>query len=144
MSRATRPWTGPPGAPAEFVDLYDVVKAHFFGAGGLGLKLIAQHAGFRWRDEDPGGLNSQAWFADAVRRARRGGPRAGRATRVLEYNEDDVLATAVLRAWLRSPLTAVLSVRRWPRSTTASTSSTPDRRLARATSASSSVVRTRW
>jgi len=85
----------------ELVDLYEVVKTHFFGASGLGLKPIAQHAGFRWRDDDPGGLNSQAWFADAVHhpepevreRARR---------RVLEYNEDDVLATHELRAWLRS------------------------------------------
>ncbi len=85
----------------KFVDLYDLVKAHFFGAGGLGLKVIAQHAGFCWRDEDPGGLNSQAWFADAV-----GGSdevaRSGARTRVLEYNEDDVRATAALRAWLRS------------------------------------------
>ncbi len=85
----------------QFVDLYDLVKAHFFGAGGLGLKVIAQHAGFSWRDEDPGGLNSQAWFADAV-----GGcddaSRSAARTRVLEYNEDDVRATAALRAWLRS------------------------------------------
>ena len=36
---------------------------------GLGLKLIAGHAGFRWRDDDPGGLNSQTWFADAVHAA---------------------------------------------------------------------------
>lgn len=89
------------GYADQLVDLYDVVKAHFFGAAGLGLKPIAQHAGFRWRDEDPGGLNSQAWFADAV-----GDPdpeaRARARTRVLEYNEDDVVATAVLRAWLRS------------------------------------------
>ncbi|GAA1432991.1 hypothetical protein GCM10009616_23850 [Microlunatus lacustris] len=89
------------GYAGELVDLYDVVKAHFFGAGGLGLKPIAQHAGFAWRDDDPGGLNSQAWFADAV-----GAPDAGvrerTRTRVLEYNEDDVRATAALRAWLRS------------------------------------------
>ncbi|SDT30480.1 RecB family nuclease, putative, TM0106 family [Friedmanniella luteola] len=89
------------GYADELVDLYDVVKAHFFGAGGLGLKPIAQHAGFRWRDEDPGGLNSQAWFADAV-----SGPddrvREQARVRVLEYNEDDVRATAALRAWLRS------------------------------------------
>ena len=86
---------------AEMVDLYELVKTHFFGAGGLGLKPIAQHAGFRWRDDDPGGLNSQLWFADAV-----GGSdadhRAQARTRVLEYNEDDVRATAALRAWLRS------------------------------------------
>ena len=89
------------GYASRLVDLYDVVKAHYFGAGGLGLKPIAQHAGFRWRDEDPGGLNSQAWFADAVGGADEA-VRGRARTRVLEYNEDDVRATAALRAWLRS------------------------------------------
>ena len=84
-----------------FVDLLEVVKEHWFGVGGLGLKLVAAHAGFAWRDEDPGGLNSQRWFADAVH-----GPdpdvRAAAETRVLAYNEDDVLATRHVRAWLRA------------------------------------------
>ncbi|WP_375425595.1 TM0106 family RecB-like putative nuclease [uncultured Friedmanniella sp.] len=88
-------------AEAEFVDLYDVVKTHFFGVNGLGLKPIAQHAGFRWRDDDPGGLNSQAWFADAVHHVDPA-VRDRARTRVLEYNEDDVTATQVLRSWLRS------------------------------------------
>ena len=77
------------------------MKTHFFGVNGLGLKLIAAHAGFHWRDDDPGGLNSQLWFAEAVH-----GPtpeiRAQARTRVLEYNEDDVLATSRLRDWLRA------------------------------------------
>ncbi|GAB2585771.1 TM0106 family RecB-like putative nuclease [Microlunatus antarcticus] len=83
-----------------FVDLLDVVKEHWFGVSGLGLKLVAAHAGFAWRDDDPGGLNSQRWFADAVH-----GPdpeiRAVAEARVLAYNEDDVLATRHVRAWLR-------------------------------------------
>ena len=85
----------------ELVDLYDLVKTHFFGASGLGLKPIAQHAGFRWRDDDPGGLNSQAWFAEAVHHPE-AEVRDRARQRVLEYNEDDVLATHALRAWLRS------------------------------------------
>jgi predicted RecB family nuclease len=85
----------------ELVDLYEIVKTHFFGASGLGLKPIAQHAGFRWRDDDPGGLNSQAWFAEAVH-SPSAEVREGARRRVLEYNEDDVLATHELRAWLRS------------------------------------------
>ena len=88
-------------AEEHFVDLLEIVKAHYFGVSGLGLKLMARHVGFSWRDEDPGGLNSQLWFADAVHgdtaevrtRARR---------RVLEYNEDDVIATSQVRAWLRA------------------------------------------
>jgi predicted RecB family nuclease len=88
-------------AEEHFVDLLEIVKAHYFGVSGLGLKLMARHVGFSWRDEDPGGLNSQLWFAEAVHgdtpeirtQARR---------RVLEYNEDDVIATSQVRAWLRA------------------------------------------
>ena len=87
-------------AEQHFVDLLEVVQQHWFGVHGLGLKLIAAHAGFRWRDDDPGGLNSQRWFADAVH-----GPdeetRAAARQRVLDYNEDDVRATHALRGWLR-------------------------------------------
>ncbi|CEP26236.1 nuclease (RecB family) [Propionibacterium freudenreichii subsp. freudenreichii] len=86
----------------NFFDLFPVVQKNFFGVHGLGLKKLAHNgAGFNWRDEDPGGLNSQCWFAEAVH-----GPnhevRAGFATRVLEYNEDDVRATRALRAWMRT------------------------------------------
>jgi predicted RecB family nuclease len=88
-------------AEEHFVDLLEIVKTHYFGVSGLGLKLMARHVGFSWRDDDPGGLNSQLWFAEAVHgetaevrdRARR---------RVLEYNEDDVTATSQVRAWLRA------------------------------------------
>jgi predicted RecB family nuclease len=88
-------------AEEHFVDLLEIVKAHYFGVSGLGLKLMARHVGFSWRDDDPGGLNSQRWFAEAVHgesvelrgRARR---------RVLEYNEDDVIATNQVRGWLRA------------------------------------------
>ena len=83
-----------------FVDLLEVVKEHWFGVSGLGLKLVAAHAGFAWRDEDPGGLNSQRWFADAVHAAGEDA-RAAAQSRVLAYNEDDVLATRWVRAWLR-------------------------------------------
>ena len=87
-------------ADEAFVDLFETVRTHYFGASGLGLKQMAQYAGFRWRDEDPGGLNSQRWFADAVHCAD-DGVREQARRRVLEYNEDDVLATRHLRQWLR-------------------------------------------
>ena len=84
-----------------FVDLFEVVRRNYFGANGLGLKVVtAAVTGFAWRDEDPGGLNSQSWFAEAV-----GDPdervRELARVRVLEYNEDDVRATWHLRRWLR-------------------------------------------
>jgi predicted RecB family nuclease len=88
-------------AEEHFVDLLEIVKAHYFGVSGLGLKLMARHVGFSWRDEDPGGLNSQLWFADAVH-GETPEVRARARRRVLEYNEDDVTATNQVRAWLRS------------------------------------------
>lgn len=85
-----------------FVDLFEIVRDHLFGVHGLGLKVVASTgAGFAWRDEDPGGLNSQRWFAEAVHGADETERQTAR-TRVLEYNEDDVAATAALRRWLRS------------------------------------------
>ena len=87
-------------AEEHFVDL-EIVKAHYFGVSGLGLKLMARHVGFSWRDDDPGGLNSQLWFADAVH-GDTAEVRAAARRRVLEYNEDDVIATSQVRAWLRA------------------------------------------
>ncbi len=88
-------------ARSEFVDLLETVQANFFGAVGLGLKQIAVTAGFGWRDPDPGGLNSQRWFDQAVH-GNGVETRAASRRRVLAYNEDDVRATAHLRSWLRA------------------------------------------
>jgi predicted RecB family nuclease len=86
----------------RFVDLFPIMRQHFFGTEGLGLKVVASAgAGFAWRDADPGGLNSMRWFNDAIDAATAEG-RAQARTRVLEYNEDDVRATWHVRGWLRS------------------------------------------
>lgn len=85
----------------HFLDLFTVMRRHFFGAAGLGLKAVAQAGpGFHWRDAEPGGLNSQTWWSQAVDGP---GPAVRRAAglRVLRYNEDDVRATHALRVWLR-------------------------------------------
>lgn len=89
-------------AQTGFVDLFGIVRRHFFGANGLGLKAVASAgAGFHWRDEDPGGLNSMSWFETAVG-AESETERLLAQQRVLRYNEDDVRATVELRQWLRS------------------------------------------
>lgn len=86
----------------HFVDLFPLMRRHFFGANGLGLKAVVRAAtDFAWRDADPGGLNSQSWFAEAIGDADPDARTAARR-RVLEYNEDDVRATWHLRRWLRS------------------------------------------
>ncbi|MGY1604330.1 TM0106 family RecB-like putative nuclease [Geodermatophilus sp. SYSU D00815] len=87
----------PTGAadPAQWVDLLPLARATVDSLDGHGLKKLAVHGpGFAWRDEDPGGLQSQAWLEQA-----RAGD-ADAAARLLAYNEDDVRATAALRAWL--------------------------------------------
>lgn len=84
------------------VDLFSTMRRHWFGAHGLGLKAVASAtAGFEWRDDEPGGLNSQTWFRQAVEST---DPMTRRACiqRILDYNEDDVRATAALRDWLRA------------------------------------------
>lgn len=86
--------------PERFVDLYRYVRDNFVGVDGLGLKVVATRgAGFAWRDEDPGGLQSQEWFNDAIDGADEAAREAARR-RVLEYNEDDVRATLAVRDWL--------------------------------------------
>lgn len=82
------------------VDMLPIVRRNFIGVAGVGIKQVAPEFGFHWRDDDPGGLQAQAWI-DA---ARTGDPikREAVRTRFLEYNEDDVRATAALRAWLRA------------------------------------------
>lgn len=88
-------------ARTHFVDLFAVVKTHFFGANGLGLKVVASAgADFHWRDDDPGGLNSMIWFDEAVHGVDQE-TRDQARQRVLDYNEDDVRATWALRSWLR-------------------------------------------
>ncbi len=88
-------------ARTRFVDLFPIVRQHFFGTNGLGLKVVASAgAGFSWRDPDPGGLNSMRWFSDAVSGDSQQAREHAR-TRVLQYNEDDVRATWAVRRWLR-------------------------------------------
>ena len=86
----------------SFVDLLPVVRQHFFGVDGLGLKVVASSgAGFSWRDVDPSGLNSQTWAHDAIH-APTVELRQAAKRRTLEYNEDDVRATWALRNWMRT------------------------------------------
>jgi len=109
MVRLGRLAKGEPGldwvmdfAHRHFVDLFPTIRHNFFGTNGLGLKVVASAgAGFHWRDDDPGGLNSMRWFEEAVHAPNRDVREQAR-TRVLEYNEDDVRATWHLRRWLRT------------------------------------------
>jgi predicted RecB family nuclease len=85
-------------ASPAWIDLYDEVSARVVSLSGLGLKVVARATGFSWRAEDAGGEASMRWYERAtgdldpdVRRAF--------STKLLEYNADDVAATAHLREW---------------------------------------------
>ena len=80
----------------RFVDLLPIMREHYFGVRGLGIKQVAPAFGFAWRDDDPGGLQSQLWLIDA-RTAEDEAVRDAGRERILAYNEDDVRATAALR-----------------------------------------------
>lgn len=87
-------------ALSHFVDLLGIMRQNFIGAHGLSIKKTAPAMGFAWRDEDPGGLQSQLWLQTA--RDGEGEEAEQARARVLAYNEDDVAATAALRDGLRS------------------------------------------
>ncbi|HUP60751.1 MAG TPA: TM0106 family RecB-like putative nuclease [Thermoanaerobaculia bacterium] len=82
----------------HFIDLRsEVRRCLVLPTDGESLKTVAKLAKFAWRDDDPGGGQSIAWWAEywanpAVMAAAR--------DRVLRYNEDDVRASFVVRDWL--------------------------------------------
>jgi predicted RecB family nuclease len=88
-------------APETWIDLCKIVEKSLDSRIGHGLKAIAVHgASFTWKDEDPGGLQSQSWYEQA-----RAGDMAAEA-RVLAYNKDDVMATTRTRRWLATDIPA--------------------------------------
>ncbi len=84
---------------ASWVDMYEMLGREFLAAGSKRLKTVAPLAGFRWRDAEPDGANSMVWYRAAVG-ADGVPPSADQKQRLLEYNEDDVLATLALRRWM--------------------------------------------
>lgn len=108
---------GEPGMPArseiaefcsspQWVDLYQEIKRLFVVPGSLRLKAVAPVAGFAWRDPEPGGENSMAWYLAALEPADGSAAESipadvtANRRRILQYNEDDVLATLRLREWM--------------------------------------------
>jgi predicted RecB family nuclease len=99
---------------ANAVDLCDWTRRHLVSPKGHSLKMIAPLCGFQWRDDDPGGLQSEIWFEELI-----AGNEAMR-DRLLEYNEDDVVAQLRVREFIRSedngngPGSSIPSVRHRP------------------------------
>ena len=107
---SARRFAGMPGVPSvdeirgfidgpEWVDIYQAVSDQFICPNGKGLKKVAPVAGFSWRDDEASGEASMSWYREAV--GYEGDePNLGERVRLLEYNEDDVNATKVLREWM--------------------------------------------
>jgi len=77
-------------------DLWAWIKQRFVSPNGYSLKVVAPLCGFNWRDDDPGGAQSELWYVDLL-----AGDHSQRQ-RLLEYNEDDVAAQRAIRRWVRS------------------------------------------
>ena len=74
------------------IDLYEVVRSCTeWPTFDQSIKTLAQYANFRWRDSQPSGAASIEWFHRYIEQR---DPAV--KTRILEYNEDDCLATGVL------------------------------------------------
>jgi predicted RecB family nuclease len=124
MLGLARRYAGLPGVPdpravaafcasPQWVDLLLEIKRQFVATGSLRLKELARAIGYSWRDPEPGGENSMAWYRAAVdgqsdRTATSMAADAGSAhpmaRRVVRYNEDDVLATLAVRRWITEHL----------------------------------------
>ena len=78
--------------PVNSIDLLDVVKKYTeWPTKDYSIKTLAQFLNFEWRDEDPSGAASIEWFQ---RWSESKDQKIKQ--RILEYNEDDCLATRVI------------------------------------------------
>jgi len=85
-------------AMAAMVDLYDIVKTSSeWPTYDQSIKTLAQYAGFSWRDSSPSGAASIEWFHRFTEKLD-----PAIKQRILEYNEDDCLATGVVLDKIRT------------------------------------------
>jgi len=84
----------------RLIDVHDAVRATVvLPTESTSLKAVATWLGFKWRDAEPTGAGSIAWWSEYAR-----DPIANTAAlqRVLSYNEDDLRATILIVDWLSS------------------------------------------
>jgi predicted RecB family nuclease len=84
--------------PTRATDLlFDVIMPHTeWPTHDLSIKTLARSLGFEWRDADASGAASIAWFNEYAATQD-----ADIKRRILDYNEDDVRASAVVLDGLR-------------------------------------------
>ncbi|MFC1486014.1 TM0106 family RecB-like putative nuclease [Candidatus Latescibacterota bacterium] len=79
--------------PSSAIDLYQDVITKFteWPTHDHSIKTLASYLGFKWRDTNPSGAESVVWYHRWIES---GDPTIRQ--RILEYNEDDCIATRVL------------------------------------------------
>ena len=81
---------------SKLVDLYKIANECFaFPTYGSGLKEVAKFVGFAWRDEDISAMASAVIYFRLMQTGTDEG-----LDRVIDYNEDDCIATMVIKDWL--------------------------------------------
>ena len=85
------------GLDDRLVDLLYVMRpAIVFPLAFYSLKDIASYIGFSWRAHDASGANSVLWFEEWLKTKD-----PALKKKILDYNEDDVIATWKVERWLR-------------------------------------------
>lgn len=69
-----------------------VLPLYFYG-----LKDVAKYIGYKWKDDQAGGAESVVWYNDWLEKGDK-----KILKRILDYNRDDVIATAVVKEWLET------------------------------------------
>jgi predicted RecB family nuclease len=83
----------------QWVDLLPIVRSQLITGRGMGLKTVATVADFHWRGAEVGGALAMVQYVQATSQVD-DLERAEARRWILDYNEDDVRATAALRHWL--------------------------------------------
>ena len=101
-------------ASDDWVDLLEVVRDQLITGRSMGLKETAPLAGFAWRAGDSAGTLAMVKYDQAIDEETGPVGRAAAQEWLLEYNEDDVRATAALREWLDGPARELPSIETAP------------------------------
>ena len=84
----------------HLIDIYKVATDSVaFPTYGNGLKKIAPYLGFSWRYEDVSATESITMYLDYVKNPVKN---KSKLQLILDYNEDDCIATRVIKDWLET------------------------------------------
>ncbi len=97
----------------EWVDLLEIVRGQLVTGRSMGLKSTAPLAGFSWRFDDADGTLAMVKYDEGVDDQADATTRVAAVQWILDYNEDDVRATAALRAWLDGAARMLPSIASW-------------------------------